>query len=63
MLSLGQPVSTGLGWEWACPVRIRGLKGTSDKVRPIFGVDVLQALQDPGKAAPKPQRVINRSAV
>ena len=33
------------GWDWACPVSVKGLPGLRSTPRPVFGIDALQALE------------------
>ena len=33
------------GWDWACPVSVKGLLGLRSTPRPVFGIDALQALE------------------
>jgi hypothetical protein len=43
VVRLGAPRKLGGGWDWGCPVEIRGLD--EPHLRYIYGVDAFQALQ------------------
>jgi hypothetical protein len=43
VVRLGVPRKLGGGWDWGCPVEIRGLD--EPHLRYVYGVDAFQALQ------------------
>src|SRR5687767_12919664 len=44
VVTFGKPRAVA-GWDWACPVSIKGLRGLSSAPRPIFGIDAFQTLE------------------
>jgi len=44
VLEIGTPRGVP-GWDWACPVRITGIEGLTDRPRPILGIDALQTIE------------------
>jgi hypothetical protein len=43
IVRLGAPRKLRAGWDWGCPVEIRGLE--EPRLRYVYGVDAFQALQ------------------
>lgn len=44
VVTFGRPRAVP-GWDWACPVSIKGLPGLRPTPRPVFGIDAMQALE------------------
>jgi hypothetical protein len=44
VLTFGKPRAVP-GWDWACPVSIKGLTGFRSTPRPVFGIDAFQSLE------------------